>query len=507
VALAALALGVVAAPAGAHPSPPDCTTSGIHFSLQGGEQIKRNGDVVPFTLTLSNNQAGACDITDATVTAEFPTPAGTAGGQTVTVAEHFDIPGGTAPFALDPVSYTVNFDDGVFKGPVTFSLSGVQHLPGGDIGGSIGGLSRNVGISRPHVTFTVTPDTAGGDAPFEVTYSYTAVNDSPLNPMDSVPGVAGTEVSDDLCSPLVFTGGDTDANSVLNNTETWTYTCTTTLPGGMFTNHASLTGISTRDGRPWPETTAQSTVNVNGPDMTLAKAHAGNLKQGQAGAVYTLTATNTGNRTGTGTVSVTDALPAGLTATAISGTGWNCDLATLTCTRADDLGAGAAYPSIAVTVAVAGDAPGSVVNTATVSRVGENNANGGASDLTTIDPADVIIDQGTPRRCKGRLVTIAGTGTGDRLRGTGRSDVIAGLGGNDTIDGRGGNDVICGGSGRDRLSGGAGRDTLLGQGGKDTLLGGLGRDTLLGGAAADRLVGGGGRDRLVGGPGRDRQRQ
>ncbi len=73
------------------------------------------------------------------------------------------------------------------------------------------------------------------------------------------------------------------------------------------------------------------------PDLTIGKTNApGSFVRGQTGT-YTLTVTNisTGPAASTaGTVSVVDTLPAGLTATAISGTGWACVLGTLTCTRA-----------------------------------------------------------------------------------------------------------------------------------------------------------------------------
>jgi hypothetical protein len=73
-----------------------------------------------------------------------------------------------------------------------------------------------------------------------------------------------------------------------------------------------------------------------------------------------------------------------LTATAIAGAGWTCSLATVSCSRNDALAAGASYPPIAVTVDVASDAPANVVNTAHVSRAGQNAANDDASDPTAI---------------------------------------------------------------------------------------------------------------------------
>src|SRR5260370_1226383 len=122
------------------------------------------------------------------------------------------------------------------------------------------------------------------------------------------------------------------------------------------------------------------------PDLTIAKSHSGNFTQGQVGATYSITATNSGFAATSGTVTVTDTLPAGLTATAISGTGWTCVLGTLTCTRSDALAAGSSYPAITLTVTVANNAAASVTNTANVSGGGQTNtANDSASDATTIN--------------------------------------------------------------------------------------------------------------------------
>src|SRR5438874_11942758 len=82
-------------------------------------------------------------------------------------------------------------------------------------------------------------------------------------------------------------------------------------------------------------------------DMTIAKGHNGNFTQGDAGDTYTLTATNSGNHASSGTVTVVDTLPSGLAATNITGSGWSCTLATLTCTRSDTLAASSGYAAIA----------------------------------------------------------------------------------------------------------------------------------------------------------------
>ncbi len=129
---------------------------------------------------------------------------------------------------------------------------------------------------------------------------------------------------------------------------------------------------------------------VEGPDLSIAATHAGNFMQAETGASYTMVVTNSGGMPSSGTVTVTDHLPAGLSARAMSGSGWACDLGSLTCTRQDGLGAGASYPAITLAVDISPTAPRSLLNTVTVS--------GGAdvrdSNNTATDP---MLVRGQPR--------------------------------------------------------------------------------------------------------------
>ena len=126
-------------------------------------------------------------------------------------------------------------------------------------------------------------------------------------------------------------------------------------------------------------------LSVGSPDLTVNKAHTGNFTQGQVGASYSITVSNAGSGPSLGSVAMVDTLPSGLTATALSGTGWSCTLGTLTCTRSDALNSLASYPAIALTVSVASNAASSVTNTATVSGGGETNtANDTSSDVTAV---------------------------------------------------------------------------------------------------------------------------
>jgi uncharacterized repeat protein (TIGR01451 family) len=120
-------------------------------------------------------------------------------------------------------------------------------------------------------------------------------------------------------------------------------------------------------------------------DLTIAKTHAGNFTQGSTGQTYTIVVRNIGFGATKGAVTVVDTLPAGLRAAAMSGSGWNCNLTTLSCTRADVLfGGNSAYPPITLTVAVALNAPSTVVNRAVVSGGGDNTTNNNTADDATI---------------------------------------------------------------------------------------------------------------------------
>jgi uncharacterized repeat protein (TIGR01451 family) len=122
-------------------------------------------------------------------------------------------------------------------------------------------------------------------------------------------------------------------------------------------------------------------------DVAITKSHSGDFRQGQT-ATYTLKVRNLGPAVGGSVVTVTDQLPAGMTATAMGGYNWTCDVAKLSCTATKSVSVGSYYDDITVTVSVALDAASSLVNTATVSATADRNvANNTATDPTTITPA------------------------------------------------------------------------------------------------------------------------
>jgi hypothetical protein len=255
--------------AAGHPSPPGCTQAAYTFDWGLGILVvHRNGDVVPVTVKVGNNNtigSTICDVTDATVTLQFPNADGSPGGRLFTLATGVNFPSGSAPKTFATKKLTVDFDPGVFRGPVSISVTGVWHTSEPDPAPVTSGASRQVVISRPHVTFSVSP-TISLVPPFSVQYDYFAENDSPSDPAGEMsnptPEVSDAEVADDQCSPVTFTGGDTTVSSppIVNKGETWSYHCERSLPAGSVVDVAMFTGVSTRDGRTWPKRTVVTAI-------------------------------------------------------------------------------------------------------------------------------------------------------------------------------------------------------------------------------------------------------
>jgi uncharacterized repeat protein (TIGR01451 family) len=87
------------------------------------------------------------------------------------------------------------------------------------------------------------------------------------------------------------------------------------------------------------------------PALTVSSAHSGVFTQGQDGALYTVTVSNTGTGISPGLASVVETLPAGLSLVSMSGSGWTCS--GISCSTSNTLAIGASYPPIMVAVDVA----------------------------------------------------------------------------------------------------------------------------------------------------------
>lgn len=134
-------------------------------------------------------------------------------------------------------------------------------------------------------------------------------------------------------------------------------------------------------------------VTAPAPDLTITKVAAGPFVVG-ANAAYTLGVDNIGSAATTGTITVTDVLPAGLGFVSATGSGWSCSAAagTVSCTTAGPLAAGGSLPLITLTVAVSAPAAPSVTNMASVGTPGDADPGNDAASVTTPVSATTALD-------------------------------------------------------------------------------------------------------------------
>ena len=182
------------------------------------------------------------------------------------------------------------------------------------------------------------------------------------------------------------------------------------------TNTASVSG----GGEPTSATGNNSTSLVTPViDFDLqtskTKTTAGNFNLGVTTDTYTIVINNIGGRNSTGTYTVTDVLPTGLTLTTAGGgagwaigTGWTCAANTpaagdnvaggsrVVCTRSTSINSGAASTSIVFPVTVAVAAVPSVSNTATVSNPNESAnllTNNSSTVVTSVNAPDLMVSK------------------------------------------------------------------------------------------------------------------
>lgn len=118
----------------------------------------------------------------------------------------------------------------------------------------------------------------------KVTYTYVVTTSGP----DSLVDVA---VTDDKCSPVTFTGGDTDGDDELDPGESWRFGCTTGLTGTTI-NTAAATGTDDEGNR----ATATDTASVTVVDPRVAIDKQADPKSANPGGqvIYTYLVTNPG---------------------------------------------------------------------------------------------------------------------------------------------------------------------------------------------------------------------
>jgi peptidoglycan/xylan/chitin deacetylase (PgdA/CDA1 family) len=190
--------------------------------------------------------------------------------------------------------------------------------------------------------------------------------------VDSVPLIIDAARARGYCFGTVDRTGQVVANRLAPSTE----------PIPVITNPVPYLPLAYPGPAPAPAVTVPQPLRItasHAPEVFL---------RGGTGSL-TLTVSNpTTTPTDGSTTTVTQVLPAGLTATSAGGSGWTCSgTATITCTRADVLAPGGAFPPITIGVQVAPDAA-AVITTAprVTGRSGNVWIDTGADSISTAAP-------------------------------------------------------------------------------------------------------------------------
>jgi uncharacterized repeat protein (TIGR01451 family) len=259
LALGALtALASMQLPAVSHQSPEPCNSNDPAMNITKDRTYVRPGDTVTYRVEVHNlgtPNGPPCDISDAVVTLTVPGPDGQPSGPTTTLATGLALPAGTGLTQFNPVTWTVALDPGVDDAVVRAELSGVLHDAQVNHAAHV---VKTLGTSRtaPWTELSVVATPPSGPAPHKVTFTYTEKNTG-NGPISQV------VLTDDVCSPVTRTGGDTDNDNALDVGESWTFTCTTTIPTtGTIKTSVKATGVNMQDSRPAPDEFATATVTV-----------------------------------------------------------------------------------------------------------------------------------------------------------------------------------------------------------------------------------------------------
>ena len=305
------------------------------------------------------------------------------------------------------------------------------------------------------LTVTKTANPAGTYLPGQsLGYTITVRNNGPS---DIVGGIVTDSMPTELTGvtwSCVGSGGGTctgsgsgnindTVNLPRNATVTYTVSATVQLSAtGAITNTVAAsppagTGCTTP-----PCTRTASVTNNNGgaQQVSITKsATPSAFAVGQTGT-YSLLVSNTGSTSTTGSITVSDPLPSGITTTAPpSGSGWDCSASTATmisCTTSAVLLPGANAPVINVPVTIAPGTASPAVNTATVSGGGDATCPGASHCQSTIatpvnapqiDVTKTLVGSFVVGQSANYVITATNNGQADTLAGTITDPIPAGL--------------------------------------------------------------------------------
>ncbi|MDA0161465.1 hypothetical protein OM076_14405 [Solirubrobacter ginsenosidimutans] len=300
-----IALALAPAGAEAHQSPAGCVANNLDLSVSRDRAQVRRGQTVSYTIAAGNVGAGACDITNATITFTRPALDGSATGTSTVVSQGLDLPAGKPLTNISTQQWIAEVDSGVTDAIVRASITGVLHDAPVD---HTADVAKTVGITvvDPKLSLTVTPTPATGPAPLSVTFHYTLTNlSSPPSSLKS------PSVNHPLCTPAVYAGGDADLDGEIDVGETWDMTCTHVFTAaGEYSSTATASATSAADNQPVDATAPSTTVKAIAPVPTahlkLTKSATPTSGFAPLSVTYTYTVLNDGPATPISGITVTD---------------------------------------------------------------------------------------------------------------------------------------------------------------------------------------------------------
>jgi uncharacterized repeat protein (TIGR01451 family) len=256
-------------------------------------------------------------------------------------------------------------------------------------------------VTAPDISLTKTASAlqqfATGTYTITATNSATAATIGALTVVDTLP--AGMTYVSAAGTGWTFA----EAAGVVTATYAGTLAVSTSAPftitvavanaAASITNRAHISGGG--DATPGNNSASVTTAVTQRPDLTVTKTSQ-TFTVGQTNRTYSIVVRNDGGGASSGTITVTDTLPVGLTYQSASGTGWtvswNGAARVLTATRTGALAASTNAPTLTVTVTVEAAAFPSVTNRAWVSGGNDAVTTNNSSEVTTaVTGADLTV--------------------------------------------------------------------------------------------------------------------
>ena len=272
-----------------------------------------------------------------------------------------------------------------------------------NMNGLPGGAGGGIAFSDLAITKTASSATVVGGAQFTYTLTITNNGDS---------DATGIEVTDVLPAEVTYVAdSDTTNTTLTGSTLVWNVAALAngasvalniTVTSAIVAANTTVSNIATITDQVQADTdlsnnsaTYDILTLIPAPDLEITKSHVGDFSETANGS-YTIGINNIGIGDETGTVTVTDTLPVGLTYVSGTGTNWVCNAIAqvVTCTNPGPLLSGNSLADIQIVATADIAAVPGVTNTATA--VGDTHDN----DLTNNTATDVtVVNAITNQQC------------------------------------------------------------------------------------------------------------